>query len=65
VPGSRASCLLAIYSYEWGRYPDTWFGDVPLKLEFLRLFDICKDKDARVADYCEDGEWKTSISCGP
>jgi hypothetical protein len=40
-------------------WTDTWFRDVPLKLKDPKFFDICRDKNVRVVDYCEDGEWDT------
>jgi hypothetical protein len=42
-------------------WKDTWWGDVPLKLVYPRFFDICMDKDARVVDYYEDGEWNIDL----
>jgi hypothetical protein len=42
-------------------WKDTWRGDVPLKLVYPRFFDICMDKDARVVDYYEDGEWNIDL----
>jgi hypothetical protein len=36
-------------------------GDVPLKLVYPRFFDICMDKNARVVDYYEEGEWNIDL----
>jgi hypothetical protein len=32
---------------------------VPLKIKDPRFFNICRDKNVWVVDYCEDGEWDT------
>jgi hypothetical protein len=36
---------------------DTWNGEVPLKLEFPRLFACCRDKNITVSDCWGDEEW--------
>lgn len=42
-------------------WTDTSLEDGPLKLKDPRFFDICRDKNARLVDYCEDGEWNIDL----
>ncbi|KAG2610150.1 hypothetical protein PVAP13_4KG200833, partial [Panicum virgatum] len=40
---------------------DTWLGDVPLKLEFPRLFACCRSRDIVIRDCWEQDEWDVSF----
>jgi hypothetical protein len=46
-------------------WQDTWLGEVPLKIKFLRIFDISKNKKALVADYLyeDDGNFELVCHC--
>lgn len=40
---------------------DPWLGEIPLKVEFWELFEICADPDILVAKIWRNGEWLISF----
>lgn len=42
-------------------WTDVWLGNVPLKLVYLRLYNICLDNKAKVADYFSGDDWDIKL----
>lgn len=40
---------------------DAWIGSMPLKIQFISVFDVCQKPDAVVRDFWRDGEWDIPI----
>jgi hypothetical protein len=36
---------------------DTWFGEMPLKIQYKLVFEICQYPNAKVCDFWKDGVW--------
>lgn len=43
-------------------WEDVWIREIPLKLEYPRLYALCKDKGCLVADYWENDGWKIEFN---
>lgn len=37
---------------------EVWVGNIPLKLEFPTLYDLCDDKNCLVSDYWAGDGWR-------
>jgi len=44
--------------YKTSFWHDVWIGDSPLRLQYPSLYNMCRDKEALVADYYKDGDWE-------
>jgi len=42
-------------------WEDVWRGDIPLKIAYPKLYELCNDKTRLVSDFYDDGEWYISF----
>ena len=42
-------------------WEDVWAGNIPLKLEFPKLYDYCYNKNCLVSDCWVEGEWRIEL----
>ena len=43
-------------------WEDVWAGNIPLRLEFPKLYGYCYNKNCLVSDYWKEGEWRLDFS---
>lgn len=39
-------------------WEDVWVGEIPLKLEFPTLYQLCRDKNCLISNYWGGDGWK-------
>jgi len=42
-------------------WEDVWLGEIPLRLEFPKLFQFCSKQGTTISEFWENGEWNITF----